>query len=446
MRVLAAEDDEMLARALQRSLASWGYEPIVARNGVDAWRVLKKEGAPTVVILDWGMEGLSGVEVCRLLRSTPHGANTYVLMLTGRQDKTDLIEALEAGADDFLSKPFHARELQLRLAKGIALREAPGRSTRAGTAGAPPTGTILGGKYRLERRIGEGGMATVWLGVHLSLGVNVAIKFMNPDLAETADYASFEREARAIAQLRNEHIVRVYDHGIDGDGLPYLVMEYVGGESLSTRIERVGPLPVADVLRIVDQLTSALYEAHQRGIVHRDVKPENVIVVDGLDPAEGIQVKLIDFGLARPGATAPPNHPMPQGAVLAGTPCFMSPEHLRGDAAPDARLDLWSLAVTTFVAMIGSLPFDGPSLRAICESICDAPLPVPSRLRPGLPHGFDVWFARACARSPQARFPSANELAAALRAALCQTPSSDVRGLTGPVITPRAATEPFSPR
>jgi serine/threonine protein kinase len=410
MRVLAADDEPGMLKALDRHLRSWGYEVELAQDGGEAWRVLKRADAPRVVILDWDMPGLSGLEVCRLLRSTPHGSDVYVLMLTGRQAKTDLIEALESGADDFLSKPFHPRELQLRLAKGISFRET--QAIRAPTV-APPSGAVLGGKYRLERKIAEGGMATVWLGVHLSLGINVAIKFMKPHLAETTDFASFEREARAAAQLRNQHIVRVYDHGLTNDGLPYLVMEYLGGESLADRIERQGPLPPLEVAGIIAEVARALTEAHDRGIVHRDVKPENILLVEDTDreKAIGYTAKLIDFGLAKPRG---------EGAEAAGTPCYMSPEHLRAEAAPNALLDLWGLAATAFFALTATVAFDGPTLADVVARVCAGPLPRPSALNAALPHAIDEWFARACARRPQSRFQSASELSASLGKACAQ--------------------------
>ena len=234
MRVLAADDDEQLGRALGRALRAWGYEPVLAEDGAEAWQILRHEDSPRVVILDWDMPGLSGLEVCRLFRATPHGANAYVLILTGRLQKEDLIKALESGADDFLSKPYEPRELQLRLAKGIrdGGRESSWSAAQKRVSETPPTGSTLGGKYRLEKKIGQGSMGSVWLGAHLSLGINVAIKFMAWRLAGDGRlHASFEREARAAAQLRSEHIVRVYDHGITEDGLPYLVMEYVSKAS-----------------------------------------------------------------------------------------------------------------------------------------------------------------------------------------------------------------------
>ncbi len=420
MRVLAADDDQGILNVLERCLRGWGYEVTTARDGIEAWRVLKNEDAPRIVVLDWDMPGLAGLEVCRLLRTTPHGEEIYVVMLTGRQEKADLIEALEAGADDFLSKPFHPRELQLRLAKGVTFQ-----TSRMATAphahGTPPSGSTLGGKYRLEKQIAEGGMASVWLGVHLALGINVAIKFMKPGLAETPDYASFEREARAAAQLRTEHIVRVYDHGIAHDGGPYLVMEYLAGESLGDRIDRLGALPPAEVASIVDQISRALVDAHARGIIHPDVKPENILLVDDPERPYGC-AKLVDFGLARSRVNAQAT----EGGLISGTPSYMTPEHLRAQAPPNPALDLWGLAATAFTALTGSVPFDGDSISAIMKSICVAPLPVPSSVNAQLPPAIDAWFAKACARKPADRYATPEELARSFAAACAEARPSVV--------------------
>ena len=419
MRVLAADDDQGILSTLERTLRSWGYEVISAHDGMEAWKVAKRSDAPPIVILDWDMPGISGLEVCRLLRQTPHGEDIYVLMLTGRQEKQDLIEALEAGADDFLSKPFHARELQLRLAKGVSFQA--NRVRLYGSAdriSAPPSASTLGGKYRLEKQIAEGGMASVWLGVHLSLGINVAIKFMKPGLVESPDYASFEREARAAAQLRTENIVRVYDHGISHDGSPYLVMEYLAGESLGDRIDRVGPMDPREVGSIVEQIGRALTEAHGRGIIHRDIKPENILLVEDPDRPHGILAKLVDFGLARSRTGAQAT----EGGLISGTPSYMTPEHLRAQAAPNPALDMWGLSATAFTALTARVPFDGDTLSEVMKSICVAPLPVPSTVQPSLTPAIDAWFARACARKPSARFQTPHELSSSFVAAAEEAP------------------------
>jgi serine/threonine protein kinase len=408
MRVLAADDDQTLLGVLERCLRSWGYEPLSAHDGVEAWRVLKHAEAPRIVILDWHMPGLTGLEVCRLLRAAPHGEETYVVMLTGRQDKDDLISALEAGADDFLSKPFHARELQLRLAKGVSFQA--NRANANGPRSSPPSGTIIGGKYRLEKQIAEGGMASVWLGVHLSLGINVAIKFMKPDVAETPDYASFEREARAAAALRTEHIVRIYDHGIARDGAPYLVMEYLSGESLCRRIERSGPLPAREAVAVIEQIGRALVEAHARNIIHGDVKPENILLGDDPERPYGI-AKLVDFGLARSPVSLLKTE---EGGLIPGTPSYMSPEHLRAQVPPNPQLDMWGLAATAFTALTGSIPFDGATTSEIVTNVCYGAVPVPSAFNRSLPPAIDEWFAKACAQDPRSRYATPTELVASL--------------------------------
>lgn len=428
MWILAADDDPAVRKSLQRLLERWGYDVRLAADGLEAWQILKSDDAPSIMILDWDMPGMKGIEVCRMLRQLPKGRHAYVLVLTGRQHKDDLVTALESGADEFLSKPFDPRELQLRLAKGIrditkmnTLRgstlDRPSPSSHARKP--PPSGTTLDGKYRLERKLAEGGMGSVWLGVHLALGVNVAVKFMRPDLAETAAYASFEAEARAAAQLRSEHIVRVYDHGLTEAGAPYLVMEYLSGESLDARIGRLGPMSPPEVVAMVEQAARALTEAHAHNVIHRDVKSENVLLEPDEESVHGMRVKLIDFGIAK---RVDPREENDRHAI-AGTPGFMSPEYLSGRVPPNPQLDLWGLAACAFDAMTGHRPFDGDSFDEVRRTICDEPLPIPSTFHEGVPRGFDAWFARACAHDPVARFASAAELAAALSDALSSPPA-----------------------
>ncbi|MDB4941044.1 MAG: hypothetical protein JWP97_578 [Labilithrix sp.] len=435
MRIVAAEDDDQMARLLQRCLKSWGYETILARNGHEAWKILKQADAPRLAILDWDMPVMSGVDVCRMLRTTPHGKDVYVLMLTGRQEKDDVVQALETGADDFLQKPFDARELQLRLAKGV--RDTM-RNDQRRTSTVPPAGSLLDNKFRLEKLIARGGMGTVWLGVHVKLGVNVAIKFMDAELAESADFSTFDREARAAAQLRNEHIVRIYDHGIDSAGLPYLVMEYLSGESLSERIQRLGPLSSEDVAAVGEQTARALSEAHSRGIVHRDIKPENILLVDDPDRACGFCVKVIDFGLADPSGARDNNG---EPGMLAGTLHYLSPEYLGGDAGPDSMLDLWALTVTLFHAATGRLAFDGETVNEIYAKLTREPYPVPSYQQPALGRAFDAWFERATSPHRHRRFQTAQELALALVEACKQASTSDSGIFLGPAEA-SLATEP----
>lgn len=408
MQVLAASGDPFVLSILVRCLRKWGDEVTTATSGAEASRVLNQGGGPRMVVLDREMPDVSGLELLCTLRALPHGDELYVLVLGECQSKAGIVEALEAGADDFLSKPLHPRELQLRLAKRRPKHGAESSGSRT-SGGGPTSGMTLAGKYRLERKIGEGGMATVWLATHLSLGVPVALKFMKRRPGDAPEPSSFEREARAAARLRSIHSVRVYDHGVSEGGMPYLVMEYLPGVSLAARIDDHGPVALREVASIVEQIARVLTEAHSVGIIHADVKPENILLVSSADRPHGC-ASLVDFGLA---CSRVPRTPQRRGSI-SGTPGYMSPEHLRGQAVPNVALDTWGLAAAAFTALTGAVPFDGASVTDIARNVCLAPLPIPSHYNRTLPPEVDAWFARACSRLVEERFQTPRELADAL--------------------------------
>ncbi len=273
---------------------------------------------------------------------------------------------------------------------------------------------LVADKYRLSRLLGRGGMGSVWEGVHTSLGTRVAVKFIESEYADSPDARNrFENEARAAATLTSKHVVQVYDHGVMPDGRPYIVMEFLAGEPLDSRLDRVGRLSPQDTARIMTQVARALTKAHQAGIVHRDLKPENVFLVwDDEDNAD--VAKVVDFGIAKfTNADMGLSSSTRTGSVL-GTPYFMSPEQARGLRTVDYRTDLWALGVITFRCMVGVLPFSGEAVGDLLVKICTAPIPVPSQVAPDLPPGFDAWFAKALDREPANRFASAQEMVEAL--------------------------------
>ena len=288
-------------------------------------------------------------------------------------------------------------------------------------------GSLVAGKYRVNRLVGSGGMGTVWEGVHEALGTRVAIKFIKPEHATSADSRRrFEIEARAAAKLNTKHAVHVYDYGVNDQGLPYIVMEYLDGESLSDMLIRRGPLPPREVALVIGQASKALGKAHASGIVHRDLKPDNIFLAATNDGDTGSGgppyiVKLVDFGIAKmfdeplkgDAKAAAMGGPTQEGAVI-GTPNFMAPEQLTVGGAPTPITDLWSLGACTYAAMVARIPFEGEVLGDIVLKVCASPIPVPSKINPNVPMGFDAWFARACHRDPTKRFQSAEELAEAL--------------------------------
>jgi serine/threonine protein kinase len=291
------------------------------------------------------------------------------------------------------------------------------------SAGAPVA--LVAGKYRVTDLLGRGGMGSVWAGVHTSLGTRVAVKFIDVEHATSREARQrFENEARAAASLRSKHVVEVYDHGVTEDGRPFIVMEYLDGEPLDRRLDRVGRMHPKDAARIAGQVCRALSKAHAVGIVHRDLKPENVFLVwddeDGADVA-----KVVDFGIAKFTDSVSVSSSATRTGSVLGTPYYMSPEQARGLRSVDFRSDLWSVGVIVFRCMTGHLPFEGEAVGDVLVKLCTAPIPVPSHLAPDLPPGFDAWTARALAREPEGRFQSAADLAQSL-AAVC--------GLTGPVM------------
>ena len=302
------------------------------------------------------------------------------------------------------------------------------------TAHVPPSrssspsleGTLVAGKYRVLHMIGSGGMGTVWAGVHTMLGTRVAIKFIRPAFAALPDARQrFEIEARAAARLNSKNAVQVFDYGVNESGLAYIVMEYLEGESLSEALIKRGPLPAREVALLIKDAANALTRAHAAGVVHRDLKPDNIFLAANVESERGAlpyTVKLVDFGIAKMfdaprvaghETPAPMGGPTLEGAVI-GTPNFMAPEQLTLGGAPGPLTDLWSLGACAFAAMTARIPFEGDVLGDIVIKVCAAPMPVPSSLNPEVPPGFDAWFERACSRDPRRRFQTATELSEAL--------------------------------
>jgi serine/threonine protein kinase len=277
----------------------------------------------------------------------------------------------------------------------------------------PPVLGLVAGKYELVSLIGRGGMGSVWEARHVSLGKHVAIKFIDADYIDSQEArARFENEARAAASIESKHAIEIIDHGVTPDGKPYIVMERLIGEPLDKRIDRLGRLPLQETAKIIQQVCRALGRAHERGIVHRDLKPENIFLVRAHEEDDEI-AKVLDFGIAKmkaaDGASKGITSSTKTGAVL-GTPFFMSPEQARGLRGVDFHTDMWSLGVIAYKCVTGLLPFDGESVGDLLVKICTAPLPIPSHVLPGLPPGFDAWFARALDREPTHRFNSVHEL------------------------------------
>jgi serine/threonine-protein kinase len=268
----------------------------------------------------------------------------------------------------------------------------------------------LVGRYRLERELGRGGMAIVFLADDLKHQRRVAIKVLRPDLTASVGQDRFLQEITLAAGLQHPHILPLYDSGVVGSGpdaLLYYVMPFIDGESLRDRLEREGELPVAEALELACEVLGALGHAHAHGIVHRDIKPENILLSGG-------HALVADFGIARALGGEGRTRLTEQGAVI-GTPSYMSPEQAAGEWEVDARSDLYSLACVFFEMLAGEPPFTGNSVQAILSKrLTDAP-PSIARLRDTVPVELDKALTQALARSPADRFQSAADFKGAIR-------------------------------
>jgi serine/threonine-protein kinase len=271
----------------------------------------------------------------------------------------------------------------------------------------PVPGTVLGGKYRINRVLGAGGNGVVAEACDLQLRRRVALKYLQGDtLGNTEVCERFAREARAAARLRGEHVVRVLDVGVFDDGSPYTVLEYLEGVDLDRYVTERGALPVALAVRYVLEACEALAEAHTAGIVHRDLKPANIFLAKGPDRRR--IVKVLDFGVSKI-----VDDPITEPARLLGSVAYMSPEQLDGAHHVDLRTDIWSIGVTLYELLAGVLPFSGTVAQVAAAIRTNAHRRL-TELRPDVPAGLEAVIARCMRSNPAKRYESVLDLALAL--------------------------------
>jgi len=294
------------------------------------------------------------------------------------------------------------------------------------------------GSYRVLSQIGQGGMGSVWLAEHITLGRRAALKVLHPEFSVRAEIVQrFFNEARAATSIQDPGIVQIFDFGQDANGSAYIVMELLDGDPLDRRLDR-GALAMSDALRIMRQVASSLGAAHARGIVHRDLKPENIFLVRDPEVAGGERAKVLDFGIAK--LVGENTGMRTHTSAVMGTPTYMSPEQCRGAGQVDQRSDVYALGCVLFHLLVGRPPFHAAGGgEIIAMHLREAP-PVPSSLRPDIPREVDQLILHCLQKDPAHRFASGAELAIALGALIGSAPRID----TGPIYT--AQTIPAVPK
>ena len=284
-------------------------------------------------------------------------------------------------------------------------------------------GQTLAGKYRLEERLNEGGMGTVYRGTHVLMDKTVAVKVLRPSLAaDEKIVARFSREARAASRISHPHALSVTDFGESEDGVVFIVMEYLSGSTLKEIIRHEGPMPLSRVGEILRQVGSALEAAHEQGVVHRDLKSENIMLLSTNGPD---YAKVLDFGIAKiiePDGTYNPGLTSPD--LVIGTPQYMSPEQCSQSQDIDARSDIYSLGVIAYEMLVGKVPFTGESPTAIMMKHLQEPSPSVLEQRPDVPSAIGRVVTRAMAKRPDDRYLSVGEMVEEFTVAAGQEPNA----------------------
>jgi len=482
-RVLVVDDEagnrDLLARRLQRE----GYAVVAAGGGHEALAVVAREPVD-VVLLDVMMPDLDGLAVLERLKADAATRDVPVIMISALDDLRAIAQCIEAGALDYLPKPFEPVILRARLAASLAekrfrdqerdLVKALGVVTAAASAveaGAYQQGQLglvaqrpdavgrlarvmdrmasevgerearlrgrlerlrgeigvarqthdfqvvtegshlgagetFAGRYLVESVLGSGGMGTVYKARDTELGEIVAIKTLRPELvSEEGSRERFKDEIRLTRRITHRNVVRTHDFG-ESNGLWYITMEYVEGLTVRELLDSRGTLGVESALAIGTQLAESLIVAHATGVIHRDIKPQNLLLDDA-----GV-LKVMDFGVARL-AQSTARHT--QAGLIVGTPAYMSPEQLTGEDV-DARSDLYAVGAVLFELLTGQLPLNGPTVMALFAKVLAEDPPRPSALVEGVPPALDDLVMRLLAKRPEDRVQSATVLLEQLQA------------------------------
>ncbi len=411
--ILLAEDYDDLREMIKQMLEQEGYTVEAAANGQAASGLLHSRQFD-LLILDWDLPYRSGIDVCRSFRQT--GGVTPILMLTGKKGIDDKAAGFDAGADDYLTKPFHPKELAVRV-KAL-LRRHPSFEPRSDRPQEPLIGTTISDRYLILSLLGRGSTGVIYKARHQLLNKFVALKVLHPQLAgDRESLGRFKREAQAASTLCHPNIVSVHDFGISASGLPFLVMDYLEGVSLADVIAREGHLPPLRAISIFADACDALSHAHRHGIIHRDIKPGNMMLIAGESDKEVL--KILDFGIAR--LLDNEQARLTQTGEIVGSPMYMSPEQCLGKDV-DGRSDIFSLGCVMYMTLCGSEPFVGANIfETMHKRTVQAAVPF-SVMAPGLsiPACLETVVLRALNQDTNERHQSMEELKADIEKAAAQ--------------------------
>ena len=384
-----------------------GYEGYQVEAVADGREVLRLTGEQRIdlLLLDVNMPGMDGFEVLSELRRRLSPDELPIIMATARGETQDIVRGFDLGANDYVTKPLNPNVLMARIKRQLRSFLAPAQPE---TEDPLVIGEILEDRYQVEGKIGAGGLGSVYRATHLGLGQGVALKLVTTASDEST--ARLRREGVSVCRLDHPNAVEVLDFFVTSRGMPVLVMELLEGETLDRVIEREGSLKLARCREILVPVCSVLSEAHRQGILHRDIKPQNVFLHRGRGEEK---VKVLDFGLAKIDDELRRQKTLTLDGCVIGTPAYMAPERF-SDAQPTDASDVYSVGVSLYEMLAGRRPFVGETLRTLIRmQLMDDPEPLDV---PGVPRAIERLVFATLAKEPAER-PTASEVAQRLAAA-----------------------------
>ena len=407
-KILVVDDNEVNRDMLSRRLKRRGFDVDTAANGKEALKLVDA-GNFDLILLDIMMPILNGLEVLKILRQTYPANELPIIMATAKDRSEDVVEALELGANDYVTKPIDFPVVLARVQSH--LRQKVSSSPKGPQVETTPQeigpGTVLAEKYQLEELLGKGNFGAVFKAIHLNLQQSVAIKILQTSMAPASEaLARFQREGISACRVQHPNAVSVIDFGITSTGTAYLVMELLNGRSLAEELSEkpiLHPIRCAQILR---PICEALTAAHRAGVVHRDIKPANIFLHQS---RTGEIVKVLDFGIAKfVGDVAGEEHLTVEGSIL-GTPTYMAPERFSNEAF-DGRADVYSLGILLYRMLTGNTPFRSKDLMAVAMQHMREQAPPIAQFNPQVTPEIEAVVMKAMSKKMQDR-PSTVELA-----------------------------------
>jgi CheY-like chemotaxis protein len=431
--ILIVDDNPANLDLLSGMLFERDYKVRVATSGRWALDAVRSS-APDLIMLDINMPGMDGYEVCRQLKADINSRDIPVIFISAMDEAMDKVKAFEVGGIDYVTKPFQIEEVLARIENQLKIsklqREMEHKNAELArkneelmqshkraewifaTIAEVKPGTVLDGKYCLEKKIGSGGFGAVYRATHIGLDRPVAIKIFRPQAGSdlSKDLQRFRLEGISSCRINHPNAILVLDSGVSAEGIAYLVMELLEGQTLAEEIYKKGRLLPERCAEILIPVCNVLAQAHAEGIIHRDIKPGNIFLQQTRD---GEMVKVLDFGIAKllDDASALETQDLTQTGELIGTPAYMSPERLQ-DRSYDGRADVYSLGIILYHMLSGRLPFSPDSKGSLGMAVMHiTKKPQPLReIDPDITEAMEAIVMRTLAKEPGSR-PTAEEMA-----------------------------------